>query len=78
MTAVSRRLQKSKRDKNHRPFSGNVKERYLKEKRLESKGGNNFRHSGCPGCEYCTNRKREAISRKILDRELADYQLIYC
>lgn len=78
MTAVSRRLQKSKRDKNHRPFSGNAKKRYLKILRLRSKGGNSFRHSGCPGCEYCTNRKREALSRKILDRELADYQLICC
>ena len=78
MTKSSSRPQKSKREKNHRPFSGNAKKRYLKILRLRSKGGNNFAHAGCPGCEYCDNVKREALSRKILDRELADYQLIYC
>ncbi len=75
MTAVSRRPQKSKRDKNHRPFSGNVKERYLKEKRLESKGGNTFPHAGCPGCEYCTSLKRNFILRRGFKD---DWQPEYC
>gem|GEM_PF-1013361 len=78
MTKSSSRPQRSKQEKKNRPFSGNAKKRYLKEKRLCSKGGNTFSHAGCPGCEYCDNIEREALSRKILDREIADYKLTYC
>ena len=77
MTAVSRRPQKSKRDKNHRPFSGNAKKRYLKWLRLRSKGDNNFSHAGCPcsGCEYCNSHKRNMKLRKGFRDE---WQYEYC
>ena len=78
MTADSRQPQQSKQGRKNRCFWSNFKKQHRKQLRLRSKGGNNFRHAGCPGCEYCDNVKREAISRKILDRELAGYQLIYC
>lgn len=78
MTAKSSQPQKSKQEKKSHIFWGNFKKQHLKELRRRSKGGNNFKHSGCPGCEYCTNRKRDILSRKILDREIADYKLTYC
>ena len=79
MTAKSSQPQKSKRARARtEAYSGNVKKRYLKTLRLRSKGGNNFAHAGCPGCEYCNNLKRSTLLRRALDQELADWQYEYC
>lgn len=76
MTKKSRRPQKSKREQQRGwIFSGNTKKRYLREKRLLSKGGNNFRHAGCPGCEYCDNLKRNMKLRRGFPD---DWQYEYC
>lgn len=74
MTAKSSQPQKSKREKNP-IFWGNVNKRRLKDLRRRSKGGNNFAHAGCPGCEYCDNIKRNMKLRKGFKD---DWQYEFC
>ena len=75
MTKSSRRPQRSKRERKNTVFWGNAQERYMKELRLRSKGGNTHSHAGCPGCEYCDNLKRNALLRRGFSDE---WQHEYC